>query len=253
MSFDISDLLSSWDYQPGQVSARRFKGQDGKEKLQLRVDLGILQMNAEGRPDGKRPFGSESWYEVQQSRLSEFRRKNKGSEEGFRLDGDAIGKLQQEAIQYHHRYICFFQLKDFAAVESDCDRNLDVFEFVSRYAASEELAWALLQFTPQLLMMRARARGTALVRRRKYESAIKAIEDGIESLEEFYRGHGREDLLEQSGELTSLQQWLEDVRSKRPVTPMERLKKALEEAIRLEDYEKAAVVRDQMRKLETSE
>jgi protein-arginine kinase activator protein McsA len=34
---------------------------------------------------------------------------------------------------------------------------------------------------------------------------------------------------------------------------MERLKKALEEAIRLEDYEKAAVVRDQMRKLETSE
>lgn len=253
MSFDISDLLSSWDYQPGQVSARRFKGQDGEEKLQLRVDLGILQMNADGRPDGKRPMGSESWYEVYRGRLSEFRRKNDGSEVGFRLDSDAISKLQQEAIQFHHRYICFFQLKDYAAVEADCDRNLDVFEFVARYAANDDLAWALLQFTPQLLMMRARARGTHLVRRRKHEAAIKAIEDGIESLEEFYRGHGREDLLEQSGEVHSLQQWLEDVRSKRPMTQLERLQKALDEAIRLEDYEKAAAVRDQMRKLETSE
>ena len=92
-----------------------------------------------------------------------------------------------------------------------------------------------------------------MVRRRKHEAAIKAIEAGIESLEEFYRGHGREDLLEQSGEVHSLQQWLEDVRSKRPMTQLERLQKALDEAIRLEDYEKAAAVRDQMRKLETSE
>lgn len=253
MSFDISDLLNSWDYQPGQVSARRFKGQDGTEKLQLRVDLGILQMNAEGRPDGKRPLGSGSWFEVQQSRLATYRKKNNGNDDGFRLDAEMISRLQQEAIQYHHRYICFFQLKDFTAVEVDCDRNLDLFEFVARYAASDELAWALLQFTPQLLMMRARARGTALVRRRKYEAAIKTIEDGIESLEEFYRGHGREDLLEQSGELTSLRQWLEDVRSKRPMTQLERLQKDLDEAIRLEDYEKAAAVRDQMRRLETSE
>ncbi len=156
-------------------------------------------------------------------------------------------------ILFHHRYFCFFLLKVYGAVEGEWDRNLDVFEFVARYAANDDLAWALLQFTPQLLMMRARARGTHLVRRRKHEAAIKAIEAGIESLEEFYRGHGREDLLEQSGEVHSLQQWLEDVRSKRPMTQLERLQKALDEAIRLEDYEKAAAVRDQMRKLETSE
>ena len=31
MDFDISHLLDQWDYQPGQVVVRRFKGKDGKE------------------------------------------------------------------------------------------------------------------------------------------------------------------------------------------------------------------------------
>ena len=57
MDFDISHLLDQWEYQPGQVVARRFKTKRGTEKIQLRLDLGLLQMNAEGRPDGKRPFG----------------------------------------------------------------------------------------------------------------------------------------------------------------------------------------------------
>ena len=42
MNFDISHLLSHWDYQPGQVVVRKFTGKDGAEKIQLRVDLGIL-------------------------------------------------------------------------------------------------------------------------------------------------------------------------------------------------------------------
>jgi hypothetical protein len=42
MSFDISHLLDDWEYQSGQVVVRKFKGADGKEKIQLRVDLGLL-------------------------------------------------------------------------------------------------------------------------------------------------------------------------------------------------------------------
>src|SRR5712692_5625204 len=57
MNFDISHLLAQWDYQPGQVVVRKFMGNDGVEKVQLRVDMGLLQMNATGRPDGKRPLG----------------------------------------------------------------------------------------------------------------------------------------------------------------------------------------------------
>ena len=49
MNFDISHLLEQWEYQPGQVVVRRFVGKDGIEKIQLRVDLGLLQMNRQGR------------------------------------------------------------------------------------------------------------------------------------------------------------------------------------------------------------
>src|SRR6201986_5065216 len=67
MDFDISPLLDHWAYKPGQVVVRKFKGKDGKEKIQLRVDLGLLQMNADGRPDGKRPFGHNSLFDYYQA------------------------------------------------------------------------------------------------------------------------------------------------------------------------------------------
>lgn len=253
MKFDITDLLAEWDYQAGQVVARRFTGKDGLEKLQLRVDLGVLQMNAVGRPDGKRPMGQESWFEVHRKRLEAHLEENDGDDEGFKLDAEACSRIQQEAIQYHHRYICFFQLEDYAAVERDCDRNLQVFEFVAQYAQSDDLAWTILQFVPQLLMMRTRARGTAALKKKKFGAAIQAINEGLEDLEEFYHDNEREDLLESSGELHSLRHWLEDVRARRPLTPLEKLQRQLDEAIQTEDYEKAAKVRDEMRRLETPE
>src|ERR1700686_4799132 len=113
MSFDISALLDEWDYQPGQVVVRKFRGKDGLEKIQLRVDLGLLQMNAEGRPDGKRPFGRDSLLEHYAAQLEKYLATHGGDDTDFRLSAEDCAKLQQEAIQYHHRYICLFQLEDF--------------------------------------------------------------------------------------------------------------------------------------------
>ena len=146
MDFDISHLLEQWDYQPGQVVVRRFKGQDGKEKIQLRVDLGLLQMNADGRPDGKRPFGYPSLFEYHQSRLYKHLASHEGTDDEFKLKAEDCAKLQLEALQFHHRYICLLQLEDYAAVVRDAERNLAVFDFVQKHAESEELAWALRQF-----------------------------------------------------------------------------------------------------------
>ena len=57
MSLDISDILEDWPFKPGEVNVRRIMGNDGREKLQMRIDLGILQMEISGRPDGKTPEG----------------------------------------------------------------------------------------------------------------------------------------------------------------------------------------------------
>src|SRR5438094_5983576 len=158
MNFDISHLLEQWDYQPGQVAVRKFKTKDGTEKIQLRVDLGLLQMNASGRPDGKRPFGRESLFDHFQARLEKQRRANPGAGDDYTLKAEDCAKLQQEAIQYHHRYICLFQLEDYEAVIRDTNRNAAVFDFVDEYAESEELAYSLEQSRSQLLSMQIPSR-----------------------------------------------------------------------------------------------
>ncbi len=252
MDFDISHLLESWEYQPGEVVVRRFKAKDGKEKIQLRVDLGLLQMNAEGRPDGKRPFGYTSLLEYHQARLYKHLAAHNGSDEGFRLKAEECSKLQLEVLQYHHRYICLLQLEDYAGVIRDTERNLAVFDFVEKHAESDDLVWALRQFQPQLLMILSRARGAQALKAEDYELAIRLVEEGIEQIRAFYRESAGNEAAEQSGEVRSLQEWLEEIRAKRPLSRRERLELALNDAVKSEDYERAAQVRDELKSLESA-
>src|SRR6266446_5018833 len=181
MDYDISHLLDHWEYQPGQVVVRRFKGKDGRERIQLRVDLGLLQMYADGRPDGRRPFGHPSLFEYYQARLYKHLEAHHGSAEGFRLKPEDCAKLQLEAIQYHHRYICLLQLEDYAGVVRDAERNLAVFDFVAKHAESEDLAWSLQQFRPQLLMIHARATATQKLQAEDFAMTTREIEAAIET------------------------------------------------------------------------
>lgn len=249
MNFDISDLLSHWEYQAGQIVVRRFKGKDGKEKIQLRVDLGLLQMDAFGRPDGKKPFGHETLYEHYQARLQKHIESHEGEDAGFKLDAEDCSKLQQEAIQFHHRYICLFQLKDYAAVVRDTERNIAVFDFVEKYAEAREMAWSVQQLRPQLLMMQVRAKATVALESGDHDAAIQAAEDGMDELRSFYNRIERPDLADQSAEIQSLLAYLEEIRSTRPLSERERLEQALDDAVRREDYEKAAEVRDKLKNL----
>ena len=248
MNFDITHILERWDYEPGQVMVRRFTGKDGMEKIQLRLDLGLLQMNATGRPDGKRPSGHPTLHEYFQKKLSQHLEKHDGSDEGFTLDAEDCAKLQLEAIQFHHRYICLLQLNDFEGVVADTTRNLAVFDFVGKYAENDELAWSLQQFRPQLLMIHTRARATNWLQSDAIEKALQEIATGIEHLTEFYHKHNRPELPEQSAEIQSLQQWAEELRAKRPLSEREKLELALLEAVKNEDYEEAARLRDTLKK-----
>ncbi len=253
MDFDISRLLDKWEYQPGQVVVRRFKAKDGTEKIQLRVDLGLLQMNAEGRPDGKRPFGYPSLLEHFQARLYKHVAAHGGSDEEFLLKAEDCSKLQLEALQFHHRYICLLQLEDYPGVIRDAERNLAVFEFVDKYAESDEIAWALQQFKPQLLMILTRARAAEVLKVDDFEQAVQHVEGGLEQIKAFYRECGTPEAGEQSPEVLSLQEWLEEIRAKRPLSARERLERALHDAIKCEDYERAAKVRDQLKNLNSTE
>ena len=253
MDYDISHLLDHWEYQPGQVVVRRFKGKDGRERIQLRVDLGLLQMYADGRPDGRRPFGHPSLFEYYQARLYKHLEAHHGSDEGFKLKPEDCAKLQLEAVQYHHRYICLLQLEDYAGVVRDAERNLAVFDFVAEHAQSEELAWSLQQFQPQLLMILTRARAAQALQAEDYTLAIQLVEEGLEKIRGFYADNGRPDAAEQTGEVQSLENWLQEIRAKRPLSRRESLERALIEAVKREDYERAAKMRDALRNLKSAD
>jgi hypothetical protein len=126
---------------------------------------------------------------------------------------------------------------------------MHVFDFVEKYAGSEDLAWSLQQFRPQLLMMRVRARGALALKANLFQDVIHLVESGLEEIRQFYREHDRQDLLEASGELQSLEMWLQEIQTKRPLTAREKLESALNEAVRNENYEEAARVRDALKKI----
>ena len=190
-------------------------------------------MNAEGRPDGKRPFGYTSLYEHYQARLYKHLAAHDGVADGFKLKPEDCSKLQLEFLQYHHRYICLLQLEDYAGVIRDAERNLAVLDFVEKHAERKEFSWGLRQFQPQLLMILTRARGAQAVQADDYTLALRLIEEGLDLIRGFYREHAGVEAAEESGELFSLETWLEEVRAKRPLSRRERLEHALHDAVKI--------------------
>ncbi|MEI9898496.1 MAG: UvrB/UvrC motif-containing protein [Chthoniobacter sp.] len=243
MSLDLNDLLRDWPHEPGMIKVRKILGSDGKEKIQLRIDLGLIQMETSGRPDGQEPNDCESLLEYHQQRARRAEKKN----EKYALDAEEVGELQQEGIQYYHRYISLFQLSDYVGVIRDTQRNLEMFNFVSEHAQPEELAQSVEQFTPYVLMMQTRAKASIELEREEYGTAVKKIEEGIDQIRAFYDQADNPEGSANSPELGFLSEWLEEMRAKQPLTKLEKMQKEMDKAIANEAYERAAELRDLIR------
>src|SRR5438309_2321867 len=70
MSLDLNTILKDWPHESGSIKVRKVTGLDGREKLQLRVDLGVLQMEMSGRPDGQHPHNCESLLQYHQKKAA---------------------------------------------------------------------------------------------------------------------------------------------------------------------------------------
>jgi len=239
MSMDLSHQLGDWPYDPNSISARWIVGADGRRRLQLRLDLGVLQMEPKGRPDGTRPH-------EQDSLLDHYLRLEETADEpaAFRLDAAACGELQQEAAQYYYRYISFYALHDLDGVIADTAHNLSILELVTRRVDDDELVWQFLQFFPYIRMMNARALAEQLAEADRFEEAITALEEGIADIRLFWRENGDEEDEGQSREIELLTDLLGDIRGSKPRTEIDRLQDELTRAIATENYEKAAMLRD---------
>jgi len=246
MSLDIGRILAEWPYEPGQLTARRIVGEDGKEKIQLRVELGILQMEATGRPDGQRPHGFESLLDYYLHELEKYKNDN-GSNIGFELDEQACELLRSEGVMYYHRYLAEFILEDYEAVERDTLRNLRLMDFCNVYAREESDRYVLEQYRPYVLMMHTRARANLALRSNRPKLALASIQKGIRKIKKFYRRFGQEEAAETSGEIAILEAMAKEIQLRIPADPIKRLRERLARAVREERYEEAAALRDQIR------
>lgn len=247
MMEDLDSLLRNWPFEPGTIQVRLVEGRDGRPKIQLRLDLGVLQMETVGRPDGLTPFGCESLLEHFERLCHRFEEEDKS--DMFRLTAEDCLRLQQEGIQYYHRYLAFFQLGNYEAVIRDTRRNIRLFDFVTKYADKPEMATMFQQFRPYVLMMLTRAQGMLALQNKDYNLALKHITNGIQEIKNFLQEHFPPELIEQSAELNFLQNWEKEIQEQRPLTPREKLQQQMVEAVENEDYEKAARLRDALKEL----
>ena len=159
-------------------------------------------------------------------------------------------RLQQEGVQYYHRYLACFQLQHFTEVARDTARNLRLFDFVENRAIKGEMGMMFQQFRPYVLMMNTRARAMLALLKEDFAEVIRIIEGGIQEIRSFMEERLPPEALEHCNETDFLQKWLDEVKRERPRTPREKLQRQLSEAVESEDYEKAARLRDALKELE---
>ncbi len=255
MSDDISDILQRWEYQPDELLVRLIQGDDGRQRMQVRLDLGVLQFECEGRPDGQRPEGCPSWldfYEQQQRRHDEA---NFGGPD-YLLGVDDCARLWREGVQYYHRYVGFWHLGMYEPCARDTARSLRLFDFVRKHATDDRVKLQFDQWRPYVIMMNTRARAMPLITREQFDQGLQIIEAGIDAVREFLDEYDQGDRADQCIELVSLQQWREEILERdrraaaaRPQSAADILRHKLDAAIAAEEFEEAARIRDEIRQL----
>ena len=303
MTDPLSRMLREWPYEPGKLAVRLIEDEDGSRRLQVRVDLGLLQMETEGRPDGLRPGGYDSALDQIEARADEFeaerdageddeadddgglsdgpiagnggnpRRPSRnghsgmsedgdsgmsggasggasgggGSGGGFRLGADECRRLREEAAQYYHRYVALFAVEDFDGVVRDTTHALRIADFCARAAERDMDRVALEAHRPYVLMTRARALASQLVRDNEPRAALLAIDRGLEAVRGAYARTGRAEIADESSEVRLLEGMREALTPKLPVSQRSELEQRLRLALDHENYELAAILRDELR------
>lgn len=259
MSPDIDPILRDWDFQPEEITVRSIRTEDGSERIQLRLDLGLLQMHVDGRPDGQRINGHESWLDFHRRRQQEHDQANPDAAR-YLLEPEDCTELLREGVQYYHRYLSFWHLGRYELCARDTSRNLQLFHFVRNHARNDRDKMQFDQWRPYVTMMHARAVATPLVELEEWQAALGVIDSGIRGLEEFLADYGQQEHADRLGELQFLRRWRKEVVGQSGIEdtdaddstldPVDELRQQLDQAIADERYEEAAELRDQLRRME---
>jgi hypothetical protein len=236
LDHSLDEILRDWPYDAELVKVRTAEGDDGREVLQMRIDLGILQLETLGRPDGLRPQGFQTYYDYL---LSEELR-----DPDFTLSDEDCAEVDREFVQYYHRRICWLTLKEFDRAVRDADHTLAMMDLCRTHAPNEEWAMAHEQYRPFVLFHRIQAAALGHLEEDSPDRAVQQLNEGLERMRVLFVEHEAEEFFEEDELVTRLVELRESLRDHYAVGRT--LEEQLTEAVAQEQYELAAQLRDEL-------
>src|SRR5437660_5950388 len=242
MHQDIDEPLRGWPFKPGTPQARVVQAGDGREVLQLRVDLGLLQLETSGRPDGTTPHGFASYCDYLQDQAELAK---KGSRP-FALNEEQCLEADREFVQYYHRRVCWLALRNYRHALADADHTLAFMDFVRAHSPSEEYTEAHEQYRGFVLFQRTQAAAALRVEGDDPEGAIDEVRAGLDKLRAFFADHEAEAQMDDDAMVQHLKKIEQSLRDEHGIEST--LREQLDRAVANEDYEEAAKLRDALRR-----
>lgn len=249
MKDGLDEFLASWPYEGGRPNVRIVLLDGGVRVVQVRLELGALQMHLDGRPDGQRPHGAETLLEWHESRLEEHR-KRFGTDQGFGLTSEECDALRAEGVQVYQRYSALFALDEHSLVTRDTERNLRLFDFCQNYALSHGDRSALEPYRPFVLMMRGRAQASLAMQEGRAADALAALDTALLQIKAHYERAGAPGAMDHSNEVAMLRSMRNALVPRLPMGERAELEARLAAAVAAENYRLAAILRDELRALD---
>jgi hypothetical protein len=236
---DIDFVLRQWPFKPGVIAARLIHAGDGRELLQMRVEMGVLQMETTGRPDGEHPGGVDSC-------LDWLRELARVQGKTFALNEEQCMEIDREFAQFYHRRICYLALRQFARAIADANYTLQLMDFVAAHSPNEQWTLSHEQFRPLILFHRIQAAAMLALEQHGAEVAIETINRGLKEMREVFARFGAEEQFDGDELVGQLAVMKESLREEYRVGKT--LAEQLADAVASEEYERAARLRDEIAK-----
>lgn len=234
----IDDLLQNWAFDSIGVNARVVKGRDGRDVIQMRIDMGVLQLETRGRPDGARPRGAETYYDYLSSQLI-------SDGDRYQLSEADCAEVDREFVQFYHRRICWLQLNEFEKAVEDADHTLGLMNFCREHSPDENWTLSHEQYRRFVLFHRTQAAALAQLNSGDGpEAAIHEINQGLNGISAFFEEYQAEDDFDDDELVARLTEMREDLRNRYEVGRT--LHEQLADAVASEQYELAARLRDEL-------
>ena len=219
------------------ISARLVHASDGREVLQMRIEMGLLQMEVAGRPDGEHPGGTDLCLDW----LHELARVEGDS---FAISEEQCLEIDREFLQFYHRRICWLALRQFPRAIADADYTLKLMDFVGAHSPSQQWTLSHEQYRPFVLFHRIQAAAMQGVEESDAEAAIETIDRGLEEMREVFARFDAEEQFDRDelvGQLVSMKESL-----RKEYCVGKTLAEQLADAVASEEYERAARLRDEI-------